>query len=91
MYTPIIIGSKNISEDLLSLGEMVLCAESEKPCENCVTQLEQYEQAIRPSILELSKIWANYSKTKKDLVLKAIFEDYDLNKICEAVNYKLND
>lgn len=84
-YTPLIVGNESIAEDLLDLGKMILCVESETPCENCKDQIDEYKDRFVPEILELSKLWANYAESHKGIVLKSIIENYDLNKISEVL------
>ena len=88
-YTPLILGNESISEDLLDLGKMILCVESNAPCESCREQIEQYKDRFIPEIIELSKMWANYTENHKGIALKSILEDYDLNKISDLVGCSL--
>lgn len=84
-YTPLILGNESIAEDLLDLGKMVLCVESDTPCESCRSQIDEYKDRFVPEILELSKSWANYAEVNKGIAFKSIFENYDLNKISEVL------
>lgn len=86
-YTPLIIGNECMSEDLLELGRMLLCSESQNPCENCKSQIQEYKDRLVPEIIEISKLWANYTEKNKGIALKSFFENYDLDKISKIVNF----
>jgi hypothetical protein len=90
MYTPLIIGNSCISEDLYSLGEMVICSESLNSCKSCKKEMEKYSNKIRPEILNLSKFWVKYVKEHNDVYLKSVLEDYDLEKISNIAEFNLN-
>lgn len=90
MYEPLITGNSCVSEDLYSLGEMILCVESSCPCQTCSEEMAKYGEKIIPEIFNLARIWAKYVKENKNIYLKSVFEDYDLKKISEIVNFQIN-
>lgn len=89
MYEPLIIGNSCISEDLYSLGEIALCYESSCPCVACQEEMKKYGDKIIPEILNLSKLWVKHVKENKNIFIKSVFEEFNLEKISEIVNYKL--
>ena len=46
MYEPLITGNSCVSEDLYSLGEMILCVESSCPCQTCSEEMAKYGEKI---------------------------------------------